>query len=318
MRLPVVLRERGEVDVVALGENSLDFVAVTADGPGSGSKRSLTTFGLQTGGQAATAAIGCARLGARVRYAGTFGADEWGSRSRAALEAAGVEVMAVERPGVPARIAVVIVDAAGDRTVLEHRDSRLLMTGAELDRQAIVSARVLLVDAAHPDASLHAARWARAAGTISICDVDRMGPLVAELLAEIDVVVVPEPFVADWTGTSVLADGLKVMRERCPRASAIVATRGPLGSLAWCAGALVETPACLVEVVDTTGAGDAFRAGLAVALLRMGPEPPLEAVLSFAHAVAALNCRAVGAQTSLPTIDEVLAHATSGANLLSN
>jgi sugar/nucleoside kinase (ribokinase family) len=66
-----------------------------------------------------------------------------------------------------------------------------------------------------------------------------------------------------------------------------------------------ETPAAAVEVVDTTGAGDAFRGGFAAGWLHMGAGAQVAALLEFASAVAALSCRAVGAQTSLPTRAEV-------------
>jgi sugar/nucleoside kinase (ribokinase family) len=67
----------------------------------------------------------------------------------------------------------------------------------------------------------------------------------------------------------------------------------------------MRSPGRQVVVVDTTGAGDAFRAGFAAGWLREGDDAELESVLAYANTVAALNCRALGAQAALPTSDEV-------------
>ena len=77
-------------------------------------------------------------------------------------------------------------------------------------------------------------------------------------------------------------------------------------------GCEIRTRAYRVDVVDTTGAGDAFRGGLAAAWVRLDAAAPLEDILRYANATAALNCRAVGAQTALPTWAEVEGLVTKG------
>jgi sugar/nucleoside kinase (ribokinase family) len=77
----------------------------------------------------------------------------------------------------------------------------------------------------------------------------------------------------------------------------------------------VRTPAFRVDVVDATGAGDAFRAGFVAAWLRARTPLPLRTALEAANACGALNCRARGAQTALPTWDEVETLTRSGARL---
>jgi sugar/nucleoside kinase (ribokinase family) len=83
------------------------------------------------------------------------------------------------------------------------------------------------------------------------------------------------------------------------------ATLGPRGSLSLLDGKEVRTPAFDVHVEDTTGAGDAFRAGFIAAWLRAGDEPSVHDVLRYAHGVAALNCRRLGARDGLPRHEEV-------------
>jgi sugar/nucleoside kinase (ribokinase family) len=310
MSLPLKVRPSASapLDVVTLGENSLDFVAVAAaagGGSAEAGKLALSQFRLQPGGQMATAALACARLGARTRYVGAFGRDEWGTRARAPLDAAGVEIVDLARDAAPGRVAMILVDAAGDRVVYEYRDPALQIDADRVAFDTIADARVLLVDATHPAAALQAARHARAAGTISIVDVGRLSTDVDALLALIDVVVMPEPFAAVWTGVADPREALVRARARCPLASMVVVTRGPEGALATMDGEVIGVPALQVETIDTTGAGDAFRAGLAVALLEYGCDATAEQMLRFASAVAALNCRALGAQGGLPTLGDV-------------
>jgi sulfofructose kinase len=290
-------------DVVALGENSLDFVAELGPGLETASKRSLTGFTLRVGGQMATAAVGVARLGFRAAYVGPFADDAWGDAIRRDLAAAAVTVHPVVRHGSSSRIAVVLVSANGDRQILEHRDPSLVLQASDLGAE-VTSGRLLMVDATNLAASVEAARRARSAGIPTIVDADRVTPDVDELLGAVDVIVLPEPFVIEWAGVYDLASGLEMMALRFPTASAIVATRGPGGSLALAGGEWTETAGFDVPVVDTTGAGDAFRAGLAARWLALGSGADLSKVLAFANAVAALNCRSVGAQSGLPTFAE--------------
>jgi sugar/nucleoside kinase (ribokinase family) len=318
MRVPVTLPAADRrVDVVTLGENSLDFVAVVGRTAPEAGKQALDDFRLEPGGQMATAALGCARLGLRTRYIGVFGDDEWSRRARAPLDAAGIDVVAVERPGTPGRIAVILVDAAGERTVLERRDARLVLAPTAIPVEAIATARVLLADATQADATLHALAIAREVGTITVSDVDQVTSAVEAILAEIDLVVVPAPFVTSWSGTTDLGAGLERLARHCRRAALVIATCGADGSVAWCGGHLVRTAGVAVDVVDTTGAGDAFRAGLVSALVHLGPEASLADILRFANVTGALNCRAVGAQTGLPALADVMAHVTVGRSGLS-
>jgi len=84
----------------------------------------------------------------------------------------------------------------------------------------------------------------------------------------------------------------------------VCATMGEHGSLARCGGREIRTAAFQVPCVDTTGAGDVFRGGFAAACLK-SPDVDIEDVLEYANAVAALNCRALGARGAIPTAQEV-------------
>ena len=87
-------------------------------------------------------------------------------------------------------------------------------------------------------------------------------------------------------------------------AAIVVVTLGASGAICWDGETEVQSPGFMVAVVDPTGAGDAFRAGFLAAWLYGNSS--LSDLLDFANATAALKCRAVGAQTGLPSRAEVL------------
>ncbi len=309
MRLPVALprRDTRRFDVVGFGLNSLDLMTVVAEHPRPNTKQRIQRFSRQPGGQAANAMAACARLGWRARYVGKFGDDDHGVLCRQSLMGEGVDVSAsVVVAGATNQFAVILVDArSGDRTIMWDRHPGLAMTRAEVPVEAVVSGRVLLVDCHETEASTTAARAARAAGIPTIVDVERVRPGIADLLEQIDVVVASEDFPSALTGRPT-GEALAVIAAEF-RAAVVCATLGAQGSLAWCGGREIRTPAFRVPVIDTTGAGDVFRGGFIAAWLTHEDRADLEDVLAFANATAALKCRALGARVGIPTAGEVAA-----------
>ena len=290
----------GSVDVLAFGENSLDFVGVGPRMAGDADKTSLSSFAQMVGGQAVAAAVGCARQGWRVRYAGSFGDDEAGAVVRKTLAAEGVDVLAITRAGIGSRIAMILVDqATGARSVFEHRDAKLEIAPSDVDLNLVTTARVVMLDATHPDTAVALAEAARAAHVPVVIDIDRAIPDARRLMSLVPVLVVPETFAATWTGHADAEDAIAALvREFAPPVT--VVTLGGGGSLAIVEGREVRTPGFPVQTIDTTGAGDAFRAGLVSGWLGCGDSADAAGILAHANATAALNCTAPSALTGLP------------------
>lgn len=293
-------------DMIAFGLNSLDIVAVVPHHPVAGGKTRIERLATLPGGQSASAAVGCARLGWRTQYIGTFGDDDAARIGIESLERDRVDTTMVRRISrATSHTSIVLVDSrSGDRTVLWHRDPRLAMSSEDVPLDAVRSGRVLLVDDHEPFGASAAARAAREAGVRTVIDVEKLRPGTEELLQHIDVIIAAESFPSELTGLSDLGAALREMARRFEPALTC-ATLGPKGSLSLVDGKEVRTPAFDVHVVDTTGAGDAFRAGFIAGWLRDGNDPNVHDVLRYAHGVAALNCRCLGARDGLPTHDEV-------------
>ena len=128
---------------------------------------------------------------------------------------------------------------------------------------------MLLVDDHEPLAATVAARAAREAGVRTVIDVEKLRPGTEELLQHIDIIIAAEAFPSELTGLPDLGAALREMARRFEPAH-ICATLGPKGSLSLVDGKEVRTPAFDVHVEDTTGAGDAFRAGFISGWLESG------------------------------------------------
>lgn len=307
MRLPPLPGSDRPFDVITLGLNSLDIVAVVPSHPVAGGKTRIERLAHLPGGQSASAAVGCARLGWRTQYIGTYGDDDAARVGIESLERDGVDTALVKRiPGATSHTSLVLVDSrTGDRTVIWYRDPRLAMAAADVPVDAVRSARVLLVDDHEPLAASVAARAARAADVRTVIDVEKLRPGTEELLEHIDIIIAAEAFPSELTGLSDLGAALREMARRF-EPSLTCTTLGPRGSLSLVDGKEVRTPAFDVHVTDTTGAGDAFRSGFIAGWLRAGNDANVHDVLRYAHGVAALNCRGLGARDGLPVHAEVL------------
>jgi sugar/nucleoside kinase (ribokinase family) len=206
--------------------------------------------------------------------------------------------------GATNQLAIILVDArTGERTVLWDRDPALTTDPSGVPGDAVRAARVVVVDCYETAAATEVAKIARKAGIPTVSDIERVRPGIADLLATLDAIIVAEDFPAALTGHDETGRALRTMAREFD-APLVCVTLGAEGSLALCHGREIRTPAFPVDCVDSTGAGDAFRGGFAAACL-LHPLDEIETVLSYANAVAALNCRALGARGGLPTRAEV-------------
>ena len=170
----------------------------------------------------------------------------------------------------------------------------------EVDRDAVCSGRVLLVDAHQIAATTRAAAWAKGAGIPVVVDAERALPGVEGLLAHCDFIVCDQRFPAEFTGES---DPRRALGKLSRYGRLVAMTLGAEGSLAYTNGRFIQTPGYRVDCVDTTGAGDVFHGGFVAGLL-LGYDA--EGALSFANATAALKCRTLGGRAGIPTRREVL------------
>ena len=295
-----------KVDLVGVGLNATDTLIPLPSFPEKGSKIEYSSATILPGGQVATTVVACQHWAMRTRYVGKLGDDDAAALHRREFARAGVEAQLITAAGCASPQSLILVDAAGERTVLCRRDERLILQPGELKREWIVNARALHVDGHDTAAAATAARWAREAGISVIADLDEAYPGVEELLENVDYLVVSRNFPSLITDEPHLDEALRFMRARYG-CILTAATLGEDGVLAWDGKQLLHAAAYRVPVIDTTGAGDIFHAGFIYGLLQGWP---LQRQLDFACAAAALNCTATGARggiASVTAIEELMA-----------
>jgi sugar/nucleoside kinase (ribokinase family) len=290
-----------QVDVVGVGLNATDTIVAVETFPEPGSKVEYRDRSVMPGGQVATTVVACQTWGLRSRYVGKFGDDAAAQLHKDAFRRAGAEVQIVTVPGVHSLHNVILVDATGDRTVLCQQNDRMTLQPEDLRREWIVNARLLHVDGHDTAAATLAASWAHEAGIPVTADLDDTYAGVHDLIANIDYLLVNCDFSCRLMDEPNLESSLRKMQARygCKLSAA---TLGENGVLAWDGKRLIHSAAYRVPVVDTTGAGDIFRAGFIYGLLQ---EWPLEKQLDFSCAAAAMNCMAHGARGGIQPVNAI-------------
>jgi sulfofructose kinase len=264
----------------------------------------MSVFSIQGGGSVATGLAAAATLGARARFFGRLGGDDFGRFVLGGLNDLGVDTTLVSiEPGTMSPISLVHLDeVTRRRNVLFTRGSTSALLPRDLPPRLLDSATVLMIDGYHPAVQAKAAEKARAKGITVLLNAGHLTGGMGELLALSDIVIGSERFASEFAPSHDVEKSLREMTRIGPRIAVI--TLGEAGAMALEDRKLVQQEAINVLVADTTGAGDVFCGAFAYATLQGWP---LEQSLPFANAAAGLTCRSLGAQSVLPALAEVLA-----------
>jgi fructokinase len=316
------------LDVLCFGEVIVDFFPEQRGIP----LRDAERFTRHLGGAPSNVAVGLARLGVGAGLMTLVGADEFGAFLLRGLEAEGVDVTGVgthrtARTG----ITFVAVGPRGERSFLfyRHPSADQLIGEHDVDPAIIGRARFFhfgsstLAREPARGATRRALAAARDAGCVISCDPNlrlhlwsdpaEAGALVREALGFADVVKISDDELAQVTGTSEPEAGARALREL--GVDLAVVTLGERGCFFdGAAAGRGHVRGHRVDVVDTTGAGDGFVAGLLTALLpavAAGVAPQrfdahtVETACSLANRVAARVVTRFGATAALPRRGEL-------------
>ncbi|WP_433390942.1 ribokinase [Micromonospora sp. KLBMP9576] len=286
--------------VVVVGSANMDLVGTAAALPRPGETLLGTDFVMVPGGKGANQAVAAARAGASCAFLGAIGSDSFGVTLRARITAAGVDTGQLRTTYGMSGVALVMVNAEGENAILVSPGANASMTGlTEPELAAVRGADVLLAQLEIPVATVTgAALAARAAGTRVVLNAAPAVPAPPELLAATDLLVVNETEAQALTGRG--RGEPSALLDLAPRA---VLTLGAEG--AWYGdrdGTAVHVPAVKVDAVDSTAAGDAFTAALAVA---WGEGRDVVDAVRWAVAAGAACARRLGASVALPSRAEI-------------
>jgi len=256
--------------VLVIGSINADLVVTLDRLPEPGETVTGGRFARHGGGKGANQAVAAARAGARVRFAGAVGDDDLGAAAIEQLAVEGVDVGAVARlEGEATGVALIAVDRAG-RNQIAVASGANARVGAALVARALEAAAlgpgdVVLLGFEVPDAAVVAgARAAGAAGARAILNPAPARDVPDGALGH-GLLLTPNGLeAAALTGETEPAAAARALARRAN--APVVVTVGADGALLADGDGVVEIAAPEVEVVDTTGAGDAFNGVLAAGL----------------------------------------------------
>jgi ribokinase len=300
--------------VIAFGDINIDVIARFPSYPTLGGDALATTAEMHCGGSAANTAVILSHLGADVGLIGRLGSDPWGERALACLCEAGINVQGVQRDRSELTgMMYVVVTPDGERTMLGHRGANARTDPRDLDAEY-----------------LQTARWFHLSGYALLQDPQRSAALVAvEWALQHRLQISLDPGVAvssraveemqallpavDWILPN-LAEAQALTGETAPRAcaahllelgaEAVALKLGAEGCLVAADETWFRLPRFGVPARDSTGAGDAFAAGLIGGLVGGLAWRPS---ILLGSALGALATSRIGASTAAPMRSEVSA-----------
>ena len=292
-----------KVQVVGLGQACVDYLGTLTSYPQENEKVELADLHMRCGGPASTALVTLSRLHIPTSFLGSISDDLFGVEIIKNLKKENVDVSRLKMtPGHTSQFAFIsITKKTGNRAIFWHRGSVPHLNKADVDMREFPNAQILHVDGLMAEASVEAARQAKAAGITVVMDGGTMREDTKDLIPLVDILIASETFAAPLVGSKASHEtALRALRNLGP--PQVVITLGAKGSIALNNKETVRQEAFPVTAADTTGAGDVYHGAYIYGLLQ-GWE--MGKCMRFASAAAALNCKKIGAQTGVPGLSDI-------------
>ena len=259
----------GEMNAIAMGVHVLDVLVRPVEEIPEGQGGELVEqIRITAAGSAGGAALVLAKLGANVRSAGAVGVDAVGDMLLALLERDGVDTsLLLRREEVQTSASVLPIRPTGERPAFHVVGANATYGPDDAPWDAIAAATHLHIGGPEfmgGEAAARILHHARENGVTTSADVLAPGDpglleWIAPALPELDYLLPNDEQVLGFTGASELSEGCSALVER--GVGCVASTRGADGVLIVDAEGSDAVPAFEIEVVDTTGCGDAFSAG---------------------------------------------------------
>ncbi len=282
--------------VLCLGVAVQDYVFSLPEMPTVPQKYRASDFALVGGGCAGNAAVAVARLGGEAYLATRLGADALAGSIVGELEGEGVDCTYAARfENCRSSISAVLVDAAGERTIVNYRDPALPDAADWLPDFAKLKPGAVLADTRWPAGAAAAFSQARAHGLPAIVDAEPPVRVAEKALRTATHVAFSRDGLKDWAETDDIARGLAIAA--ADTNAFVCVTDGAKGVHYRSGGETGWLPSFPVEAVDTLGAGDVWHGAFALALAEGRGEVD---AICFASATAALKCTRFGGRAAIP------------------
>lgn len=290
--------------VLSVGGCTLDHIGVVARFLEANGSAEMSKFSVQGGGCAATAVVALARWGVKTRFVGKVGDDPRGNIIRMTLADEGVDTfdMIREAGAVSQFRFIAVEEGTGRKRTMFTPGSVTPLSADEVDVAILNDIDLLLVDGTEKEAQLKLMVEARKRGIVVVYEAKRNQRDVEELVANADVFLASERFSSQFAGVGRLELLCQVLLERGP--SRVVVMMGDEGAVGMEreSGKLVRQEPHVVDLVNTTGAGDVFLGATAYGILQGWD---FEHILRFANTAAALSCTDIGGRSALYSVEDI-------------
>jgi len=295
--------------LVVLGSVNADHVLQVPSFPRPGETLHGRNYQVIPGGKGANQAVAAARLNADTGFIACVGDDAFGINIRENFKMDRINIAGVKmEPNCPTGIAMIQVSDSGENSICisAEANAKLTADAIEHDLERIRNARYLLMQLETPMCGIEmAASAAKASGTNVVLNPAPARDLSDQLLSCVDVITPNETEAEVLTGITVTDNESAQEAANALHRKGIEIVLITLGAKGvWLSengrGELIS--GFKVDATDTTAAGDTFNGALVTGLLE---DLPLKSAIKFAHAAAAISVTRFGAQTSIPTREEV-------------
>lgn len=293
-----------QAKVCVVGSFMTDLVFRVKRFPRPGESMAGEGFGLFLGGKGFNQAIACHRLGAEVVMVGKLGMDYFGELFLNKMKEEGMrtEFVAVD-PEAPTGVACPMIDLSGQNAIIGVAGANLRLEEEQVGmaKSEIESADVLMLQFEIPHRiSFEASSIARKVGTLVFLDPAPFHKIELPVKEPVDYIVPNEVEASELAGEMAI-DAWAETEIKSGRRAVIISVGGD-GAVVFDENGKRQFAPFKVKVVDSTGAGDAFRAGLAVSIAE---GKGLDEAVRFANACGAIACTVLGAEPSMPRREDV-------------
>ncbi|MDH5886172.1 sugar kinase [Vibrio splendidus] len=290
--------------IACLGITVLDRVQLVEKLPTTGGKYVSKDYFEIGGGPAATAAVAVSKLGHEVEFVGRVGSDSVANTMIEELNSYGVKTNhIVHINNASSSFSSVLVDDEGERMIINHQDPMLNRDISVLQDVDFSQFDAVLCDVRWPEGAKYLLGKAKEHGIPSVLDADLSPDPIDELVKLADHVAFSEEGLSTFVQNSEVEAGLRLAKQET--SGKVYVTVGKHGCYWLENNELQHEAAPVIDVVDTTGAGDTFHGALVVAVAE---KIETRAAVKFSNIVAAIKCTKLGGREGIPTRSTVNKH----------
>lgn len=295
--------------ICVIGSLNIDLVVKVDNMPKKGQTLIGSDFNEVPGGKGANQAVAMARLGGAVNMIGKVGADGFGVRLMEQLKNNNVNTNYISVEECATGVAMITVDKNADNSIVVAPGANFKVDKEYIDKsiEAINCSDIIVLQLETPLETIkYALKKSKELGKYTILNPAPAVKLEDELIANVDLLTPNETELEILSGVEIKSDediekAAKTMIEKGVKE--LIVTLGSKGSLYINKDGSIFKKSYKVKAVDTTAAGDSYTGALAVALAE---NKSIEEAMDFASRVGALTVMKEGAQSSLPTLEDVL------------